>query len=46
MTKWNKVGKQNYPVGKDENNTGRQKKMSITAQRKKKYEENNSIEFM
>lgn len=42
MTKWNKVGKQNNPVGKDENKTGRWKKNDLKNMKKIK-EENNSI---
>lgn len=36
MIKWNKVGKQSNPVGKDENKKGKWKKMSIKTWRKKK----------
>lgn len=35
MIKWNKVGKQSNPVGKDENKTGRWKKMSTITWREK-----------
>lgn len=36
MTKQNKVGKQNNPVGKDENKTGRWKKNYLKNMKKKR----------